>query len=129
MSTLRHRNSKTLTRSIDSSVYVGIYHETPTLVYDKITNDVIFRNGGWVTPSTCKSQTFFLEEIGLSNLRVGIKKGTPYLFVKEDKNPIAKIEHKTVMSYTDLQRLDERGQHVENRELRSGNRTAETEAA
>lgn len=106
---LRKRDSRTLKRIANSQHFIGYYHKTPTLVHDKSDNKVTFRDEGWNTPSTYKSQTFFLEDIGLANLRVGVQKGLAYLFVKNNKVPIARINNETVMLYPELQNLNERG--------------------
>ena len=124
MSTLRKRDSKTLKRTMNPELFTGFYHATPTLAHQIDNDQVVFRNGGWLTPSTCKSQTFFLQDISLDNLRVGIQKGLAYLFVKNNKVPIARIDDGTVMSYRELEDLNERGNNVENRELRNGDRAA-----
>ena len=66
-----------------SKKFEGFYHTTKTLEFDKVKNIVTFKNGDWITVSTNKSQEFFLEDIGLSNLKVAMRNKRPVLLGRD----------------------------------------------
>ncbi|MDD3412606.1 MAG: hypothetical protein PHY47_01265 [Lachnospiraceae bacterium] len=72
------RNSKLLQKANEDLYAVYLYHNTPVLYWDKVTNDVTLKHNGWETRATAAAMNYALEDIGV-DVRVRYTANNLYL--------------------------------------------------